>query len=199
VQVSATATDNTSIVGVRFKLDDVLLGPEVTSPPYTVTWNTGSSANGQHTLVALARDTDWNQTTSAVVTVTVNNNDTTRPTVSVTAPATGASVSGTAVTVSATAADKLFLAGVQFRLDGQNLGAEDTTAPYSISWNTTTVPNGTHTLRAIARDGAGNTRTSTAVSVTVNNGDLVLAPALPVEQPQIIFSLPGEGVANRRR
>ena len=52
--------------------------------------------------------------------------DTTPPTVSITAPASGATVSGTAVTVSATAADNVRVAGVQFKLDGANLGAEDT-------------------------------------------------------------------------
>lgn len=95
--------------------------------------------------------------------------DTTPPTVSITAPASGATVSGSAVTVSATAADAVGVAGVQFKLDGVNLGAEDTTAPYSISWNTTSASNGSHTLTAVARDASGNTRTSAAVGVTVAN------------------------------
>ena len=43
------------------------------------------------------------------------------------------------------------------------LGAEDTIAPYSVSWNTTTAANGSHTLTAVARDAAGNTTTSTGV------------------------------------
>ena len=94
--------------------------------------------------------------------------DTTPPTVSLTAPASGATVSGT-VTLKATAADNNGVAGVQFKLDGANLGAEDTTAPYSVSWNTTTATNGTHTLTAVARDAAGNTTTSAAVTVTVAN------------------------------
>ena len=49
------------------------------------------------------------------------------------------------------------VAGVQFLLDNASLGTEDTTSPYSISWNTTTATNGTHTLAAQARDAAGNT------------------------------------------
>src|SRR5206468_2194476 len=97
--------------------------------------------------------------------------DTTAPTVFLTAPTAGATLSG-AVTVSATAADNVGVAGVQFRLDGVNLGAEDTTAPYSISWNTATAANGSHTLTAVARDAAGNVATSAAVTVTVSN-DLV--------------------------
>jgi Big-like domain-containing protein len=84
--------------------------------------------------------------------------DTTLPTVSLTAPADGAIVSGAAVTVSASAADNVAVAGVQFTLDGVNLGAEDTTSPYSVAWNTTTATNAIHSLTAVARDAAGRAR-----------------------------------------
>ena len=70
------------------------------------------------------------------VSVTVTN-DTTAPTVALTSPAAAARVSGT-VTVTATAADDVGVAGVQFLLDGAPLGAEDTTAPYELAWDTTT-------------------------------------------------------------
>ena len=97
---------------------------------------------------------------------------------SVTSPAGSATVSGT-ITVTANASDNVGVAGVQFLLDGVNLGAEDTTAPYFVSWNTATASNGTHTLTARARDAAGNLTTSTAVTVTVSNqapaGGLVAA------------------------
>src|SRR5207247_1791934 len=102
---------------------------------------------------------------------TGTSGDTTAPTVFLTAPTAGATLSG-AVTVSATAADNVGVAGVQFRLDGANFGAERTTAPYSISWATTTAANGSHTVTATARDAAGNVATSAAVTVTVSN-DLV--------------------------
>ena len=94
--------------------------------------------------------------------------DTTPPTVSVTSPLNGAFALGT-VSVNATAADNVGVTGVQFLLDGTNLGAEDTTSPYSVSWNTTTASNGSHTLTARARDAAGNSTTSTPVTVTVDN------------------------------
>src|SRR6185295_4986406 len=85
--------------------------------------------------------------------------DTTPPVVSMTAPAAGATVSGSAVTVSATATDNVGVAGVQFKVDGVNLGAEDTTS----------ATNGTHTVTAVARDAAGNTTTAASQSVTVSN------------------------------
>src|SRR5207249_2505824 len=61
------------------------------------------------------------------------------------------------------------VAGVQFTLDGTPLGAEMTSAPYSVSWDTTTASNGSHTLRAVARDAAGNQTPSAGVPVTVSN------------------------------
>ena len=95
--------------------------------------------------------------------------DTTPPTVSLTAPAGGAAVGGTGVAVSATAADNVGVAGVQFLLDGANLGSEDTASPYSMTWNTTTTTSGPHVLSARARDAAGNVATAVNVNVTVDN------------------------------
>jgi YVTN family beta-propeller protein len=167
VTLSATATDNVAVAGVQFLVDNAPLGDEDTTAPYSVAWNTTTATNGTHLLTARARDAAGNTTTSTV-SVTVNNPDITAPTVSLTAPATGATVSGT-VTLSATATDNVAVAGVQFLVDNAPLGAEDTTAPYGpVSWNTTTATNGTHLLTARARDAAGNTTTST-VSVTVDN------------------------------
>ena len=93
--------------------------------------------------------------------------DTIPPVVAMTAPAAG-TVAGN-VTVSATATDLVGVAGVQFLLNGSPLGAEDTAAPYSVVWNTTTAVNGGYQLSARARDAAGNLGTSSAVSVTVGN------------------------------
>src|SRR5437867_2889565 len=110
-------------------------------------------------------------------------NDTTTPTVGMTSPASGATVNGT-ISVTANASDNVGVAGVQFQFDGANLGAEDTTAPYSVSWDTTTASNGSHSLTAIARDAAGNRSTSTAVTVTVSN----------VRPPTITSFTPASGV-----
>jgi hypothetical protein len=87
--------------------------------------------------------------------------------VALTAPPSGATVSGS-TTVSATASDNIGVAGVQFQLDGKTIGTEVTTPPYTISWDTTTATNGTHTLTAVARDATGNTA-STSEPVTVSN------------------------------
>jgi hypothetical protein len=167
--VTATATDNVGVVGVQFKRNGQNLGAEDTTGPYSTSWNTLLVANGTHTLTAVARDAAGNVRTSAAVSVIVNNPDTTLPTVSITAPANGATVSGTQL-VSAIANDNNAVVGVQFKLDGANLGAEDTASPYSVTWNTAQTTLGAHTLTAVARDAAGNVRTSAPVSVTVTTG-----------------------------
>jgi hypothetical protein len=186
VALAATAADNLKVVGVQFQLDGAALGAEDTKAPYGVSWNTTTVSNGGHTLTAVARDAAGNNTTSATVSVTVNNPDITPPTVSLTAPATGATVSGT-VSVGATATDNVGVAGVQFLLDGAALGAEDPTSAYGVSWNTTQAANGTHLLTAVARDAAGNNTTSATVSVTVNNPDItnpdITAPTVSLIGP----------------
>ena len=177
ITVSANASDNVGVAGLQFQLDGVNLGSEDTATPYTVSWNTTTASNASHTLTAIARDAAGNRTTSSAVTVTVSNStaDTIPPTDSITSPTSGSTVSGT-ITVSANASDNVGVAGVQFQLDGANLGAEDTASPYSISWNTTTASNASHTLTAIARDAAGNRTTSSAVTVTVSNSTADTTP-----------------------
>ena len=186
VTVSATASDNVGVVGVQFKLDGSNLGTEQTAAPYSISWSTMTASNGAHSLTAVARDAAGNQTTSAAKAVTVNNADTTAPTVSITAPTGGANLSGT-ITVSATASDNVGVAGVQLRLDGAALGSEDTTSPYSVSWNTTTVSNGAHSLTAVARDAAGNQTTSAAIAVTVTNTSPDTTP------PTVSMTAPSSG------
>jgi hypothetical protein len=170
VTLSANASDDSAVVGVQFKIDGNNVGSEDSTSPYSITWNSATVANGSHAVTALARDAAGNTTTSSSVNVTVSNTpDTTPPTVSITAPTNGSTVSGASVAVSANASDNVGVAGVQFKLDGANLQSEDTSSPYSVTWDSTTATNGSHTLTAIARDATGNSTTATAVSVTVNN------------------------------
>ena len=113
-----------------------------------------TASNGSHTLTALARDAAGNTSTSARHRRPCFNGHH-GPDRDAHRPGRGATVGGT-VSVAANAADNVGVVGVQFLLDGATLGAEDTTAPYSVSWNTATVSNGSHTLTARARDAAGN-------------------------------------------
>ena len=107
--------------------------------------------------------------------------DTTPPTVSFTQPAPGDTVSGL-MPVIASAQDDVAVAGVQFQLDGQDLGVEGTVAPYQVTWDTTTASNGAHTLAAIARDAAGH-QTTASVSVTVANSGAASQTLLTTQTP----------------
>jgi uncharacterized repeat protein (TIGR01451 family) len=100
----------------------------------------------------------------------IGTTDTTPPTVSITSPVNGAVSSGT-ISVMASASDNQAMAGVQFLLDGANLGAEVLGAgpTYTLNWNTTSSTNGAHTLSALGRDVSNNTAVATDVSVTVSN------------------------------
>ncbi len=96
--------------------------------------------------------------------------DTSPPVVSVTSPSNGSVVSG-AVPIQIRASDDIEVASVRLELDGTVLaqpapaGAEGT---YTLSWNTTTATNGSHVLRALATDKAGNLAAASTV-VTVAN------------------------------
>ncbi|GAA2336784.1 polysaccharide deacetylase family protein [Dactylosporangium salmoneum] len=86
--------------------------------------------------------------------------------VALTAPAGGATVSGTQQIAATASADVI---GVKFAVDGVDLGAEDTTAPFTASWDTTKATNAAHTVTATARTATSAAAATTKVTVTVNN------------------------------
>ncbi len=138
----------------------------------TITFSTLSAGAYSNCTVTV---TDASLNASSALAVTAFTVDTTNPTVSVTAPTEGEVVSGTAYAITANASDNIAVAGVQFKVDGSNQGAEDTVSAYSTTWNTTLVSDGSHTVTAVARDTATNTATATTITVTVDNTGPVLS------------------------
>ncbi|MBA2480204.1 MAG: fibronectin type III domain-containing protein, partial [Planctomycetes bacterium] len=149
--------------------------PVFTLPGRAATTVSNLTLVGAYVFTVTAIDRTHPVSRDVTVNVVAGSGDTTAPTVALTAPANVSTVSGT-VTLTATASDNVGVIGVQFQIDGVNIGAEDTAAPYSLAWNSLLVANGAHTISAIARDAAGN-RTTASVSVTVNNADTV-APVI---------------------
>ncbi len=90
------------------------------------------------------------------------------PSVSVRAPAAGVNVSGT-ITLAADASDRSGVREVRWYVDGSQVAADASGAPWQASWNSATVANGTHTIVARAVDPAGNWGTSRSVSFSVSN------------------------------
>jgi hypothetical protein len=96
--------------------------------------------------------------------------DTSPPTVSIAAPANGATVSGL-LAVTAAAADNIAVTAVRFLVDGSVSGTLlQTLTSYTWWIDTTSLTKGFHTLIATASDAAGNTTTSAAAAIYVNNG-----------------------------
>lgn len=113
------------------------------------------------------------------------------PSILITAPANGATVSGTTVPVAAnaTAGAGLTIASVQFKLDNNNLGAALTASPFTLALDTTKLINGSHTLTAVATDSAGNGTTSAPVTITVANN-----PTVAITTPTSGATLAGDSV-----
>jgi hypothetical protein len=174
LNLTAAASDNVGVTGLQFLLNGSALGAKKTSAPYTMSWDSKSVSDGNYQLSAVAEDAAGNKKT-AVISLVVGNADKTAPTVSITSPANGATVSGS-LNLTAAAADNVGVAGLQFLINGAPYSAEDTAAPYAVTWNTASVANGSYQISAVARDSAGNRTTSPAVSVMVSNGS-VQAPA----------------------
>lgn len=97
-----------------------------------------------------------------------DDGDTSPPTAAITAPASGATVSG-ALAVRVTASDDVGVTRVEVRVDGAAVGS-DSTAPHVVDLDTRTLSDGAHTLSAVAFDAAGNTGASPGVPITVANG-----------------------------
>ena len=107
-------------------------------------------------------------TSSQSISLTILFADNVPPTVSVSSPTAGQTVSGT-ITLSASAFDNVGVAWVQFKVDGAAVGPQIATSPYNYSLVTTSLTNATHTIAAVASDFSGNTSTSAAISITVSN------------------------------
>src|SRR3989339_552443 len=184
VTITATATDDNGVASISFYVDDVLKNTYTTSP-YTYSLDTTGYANGVHTIKAVATDTIA-QTANAQISVTVNNvapvdNP---PTVSITAPANNATISGT-ITITATATDDNGVASVGFYVD-DILKNTDTTSPYTYALDTTLYTNAAHTIKVVATDTIAQTANA-QISVTINN-------VAPVDNPPTVsITAPANG------
>jgi hypothetical protein len=163
ILVDTQVSSSSSISSVRLSVDGVDAASASSGGAVEFSWNSESVANGTHTLTVSATDSA-NKTGQSSIAVIVSNS---APAISVTTPANGSVVSGT-VLVTTNVTSNLSISGVQFAIDGANLGASVTSAPFQISWDTTSAADGSHVISAIATDSAGN-KSSSSITVTVSN------------------------------
>jgi subtilisin family serine protease len=160
VNVTVNATDNVGVTRVDLRANGQAVASD-TLAPFQFTWDSTKVPNGTATLTAVAYDAAGNAGTSAGVSVNVSNGapppaDTTPPTIHITAPGSGAKVTGL-VTISTSAADNSGATGITQLLyvDGA-LVASGNGSSMSYKWNTRKAKAGPHTISATARDAAGN-------------------------------------------
>ncbi len=164
--VTADATDPDGVTQVEFFVDGTSIGVDTTEGDgWSVSWDTTTTGDGAAVSVTAAATDTLGAEGSNNVTVTVDNDG---PTVTITAPADGATIIG-ATAVTADAADTVGVAQVEFYADGISLGVDTTEGDgWSVSWDTTTSGDGPVTVTATATDTSGRTATDT-ITVTVDN------------------------------
>lgn len=173
---------------LTFTLDDTVFLSNDTQAPYELTWDSTTIADGEHRITVTG--TDLNGEEQSVTAAFIVQNEALPPpptplTVSLTQPVDGSTVSGSAVLLeAATTSDAI--QSVEFFRDGTSLGS-DATAPYSLTWDSTTVANGTIRFTAKAVTGTSSAESS-AVTVVVQN-----LPPPDTTPPVIAITSPTDG------
>ncbi len=192
ITVTASASDDVAVGSVVFQVDGRQIGAPVTASPYAVSLNTTQLSNGHHTLTAVATDLAGNRAQASVgATVQNTGPGDTPPTIAITTPTSGATVSGT-ITVRATASDDIAVSRVVFQVDGRPFGSPVTAPPYAVSLNTTQLNNGQHTLAAVATDPAGNSAQASATVMVKSSTPPAPSGVLSIISPQAGSTVSGQ-------
>jgi hypothetical protein len=170
--LDAAASSPIGIASVTFEMGDGRSQPPkvISSAASTLYgwiggWNTTGVHNGTYTIRSVATDDLGQSTTSAGVTIKVDNP---APTTSVLIPSNGGTVSGGSQVLDAIASDNV--TSVSFRLNGKIIAtATSSLWGWYALWNTAGVPNGTYTLQSVASYAGGVTGTSAPILVNVSN------------------------------
>jgi peptidoglycan/xylan/chitin deacetylase (PgdA/CDA1 family) len=162
VAVSLQGSDGQSGVSqIRYTTDGSV--PTLTTGTrYTAPFNVGANT----TVTYRAWDNVGNASQAATRTLSF---ETLPPAVAITSPTNGSSVTGqVTVSVNATDTGGSGVASVAFYVDGALQSTQRGSGPtFSFKWNSKPFKRGQHTLTVVAVDNAGNTTTSSAVTVSV--------------------------------
>jgi peptidoglycan/xylan/chitin deacetylase (PgdA/CDA1 family)/plastocyanin len=157
VSVSLSAIDTgTAVTAIRYTTDGT--DPTTSSPLYTGPITVSSTTTVKYRAWDMAGNVE--ATKSQLIQV-----DTLAPSVRITSPRNGATVSGNVKIVASAADDQTGVASVSFYIDGSLVGRA-TSSPWQARWNTKKARGGQHVLRAVATDRAGNSRVSAAIART---------------------------------
>jgi len=174
---------------VLFWLDDKVIGTSTTGTldQFSWSWDTTLVADGTHDIGVQAIDLSGNQSLLRLLSVDLSNgnvvpvDDTSPPTLILTAPEEGSVVNGS-INIAAIVSDNVGVESVKFYVDGALIDV-DVSGPFSILWDSMTVPDGVYTISAEAVDVAGNTSGMSSIQIIVNNNDKI-PPAVRIISPQ---------------
>ncbi len=170
--ISILAEDNTGIDSVDFFINNALVYTDFVEP-YEYDWDTEFEfEDANHIIGSIVTDMAGNQFEIPSISVFVNNipNDNVPPTISISNPVSGQTVSGT-INFTVNVDDNVGIAQVEFFIDGYSFGIV-TEEPYSYLWDTSSnigAHGNEHALSAIVIDTAGNTSFSQPILVIVDN------------------------------
>src|SRR5215472_17544455 len=163
VTFSANVTGYGTGITVQFQVDGTNIGPQMTSGPYSINYDTHGVGNGSHTFRVIATDAQGNQTI-----VSQTNNVANVPAVNFYSPGSGATVTGT-MTLASYVTHYASNVSVWYYIDGSNIyGLNGGTGYYSVNYDTHLKGVGWHTITVIAQDNLGN-QTRIDYNVYVNN------------------------------
>jgi chitodextrinase len=149
----------------------------IATPTTTNYGDTGLTGATSYSYRVRARDAAANLSPYSNIATASTTSDVNPPTVTITSPGGSAQLTGNA-TLTATAIDnESGVGGVQFQVDGVNVGPMITTPPYTTTFNTALLANGAHAIGAYAWDGSRNIGNAPVVNVTFSNG----APGNPAQ------------------
>ena len=161
IAVSANATDNMGVTKVEFYRATTLIGTD-TSSPYSISWNTTTTTNGNHSLTSKAFDAANNIGTSAPITVTVNNLfDTSGPTLTVTPANNSTLPTKGSFSIMARASDPSGVSKIYIYLDNLLIKTCAGITTCSKNQPVSQITKGTHTIKAIAADNSAAKNTTT--------------------------------------
>jgi hypothetical protein len=197
--LDAAGSDNIGVTQVQFEVsggpsnlnDQVVATASPSLYGWLANWNTTTVPNGTYNLQSVATDTEGLVTTSAPITVSVNN---AAPMTSVVIPSNNASVSGTqlldAWATSGVAQVEFEVSGGPSNLNDQVVATGNPTFyGWLANWTTTRVPNGTYSLQSVASYSGGVSGTSPSISVMVNNAPPMTSVVLPADGATVSASV----------
>jgi Bacterial Ig domain/Polysaccharide deacetylase len=171
LSATAHASDAHGIARVQFAIDGSPVGSPILSPDggsgfnYSSTLSLSGPTSGAHLVTAVATDIAGNTSTTVAVSFSIGVGP---PAVSITLPPSGSYARGT-VAVSASLSGGALPDSAQLYVNGVASGSPLTSGPYTFSWDTTKVADGSHTLMIRVTDTQSRTASSAVVNQTVDN------------------------------